>query len=161
MSNCGCGCNDSITSLTGADGESGTSVVIATAPRSGTTTVEYMYTANRLYTASDDIYNAGSGYSWSIMTVPAVPASNVVTLQVSAQINATDVHIVTATLLVGGAPVANVQAVQSCGTRESMVFNFQTSALTEGQAIAIKLLSDGVAVTPVLKSGLAVVNIYA
>lgn len=163
MANNGCGCADegNVTALQGATGNDGTSVIISTSPMSGVAAVHYMYTANRLYTASDDIYNSGNGYSWSVLgTVPSVPATNVITISMTAQINATDVHTVTATLLVGGAPVANLQAIQSCGLRESMSWNVQTSGLTAGQAIAIKLVSDGAAVTPVLKGGNVIMNIY-
>lgn len=157
---CNCGCTDSITALQGDTGRDGTSTVLATSPVSGAATVEYLYTANRLNTASNDIYNATAGYQWTIMTVPAVSASNVMTIQVSAQINATDVHTTTATLLVGGAPVANVSAVQACGVNERMTFQFQTSGLTQGSVVIIKLVSNGALVTPVLTGGLAVVNIY-
>lgn len=160
MSNCGCGCNDAITTTEGSAGRDGTSVVLSTSGLSGAASVEYLYTANRLSTASNDIYNTGAGYQWSILTVPAVSAANVMTLNVSAQINASDVHTVTATLLVGGAPVATVSAVQSCGINQSMNFNFQTSGLTTGSTVIIKLVSNGALVTPVLTSGNAIVNIY-
>lgn len=160
MSQCGCGCTNSITALEGARGESGTDTAVVTSPLSTTAAVHYLYTANRLNTASNDVYNTGSGYQWTIMTVPAVSASNVMTISVSAQINATDVHTVTATMLVGGAPVANVSAIQACGVNESMCFNFQTSGLTAGSVVIIKLVSNGALVTPVLTGGLAIVNIY-
>lgn len=161
MANCGCGCDDSVTALQGEQGNDGTSVVVETSPMSATAAVHYMYTANRLYTTSDDLWNGGSGYQWSVLgIIPAVPATNVITISMTAQINATDVHTVTATLLVGGAPVANLQAIQSCGLRESMCWNVQTSGLTAGQAIAIKLVSDGAASTPVLKGGNVIMNIY-
>lgn len=162
MATNGCGCADegNITALQGATGDDGTSVVVETSPMSGAATVQYRYTANRLYTSSDDIWNAGNGYQWSIMTVPAVAATNVINISMTAQINATDVHTVTATLLIGGAPVANLQAIQSCGLRESMSWNVQTSGLTAGQAIAIKLVSDGAAVTPVLKGGNVIIDLF-
>lgn len=161
MSSCNCGCTDSVTSLQGETGADGTSIVLATAPRSGIAAYEALYTSSRLSTSTDDIWNGGSGYTWSIMTVPAVDASNVMTISLTAQINATDVHIVTATLLVNGVALPNTAAIQSCGTRESLAWNVQTSGLTEGQTIAIKLLSDSAIVTAQFKNGLAIVNLYA
>lgn len=158
---CSCGCDDNITALQGAQGDDGTSVVLATTPRSGIAAYNAMYTSSRLNTSADDIYNGGNGYVWSIMTVPAVAASNVMTISLTIQINSTDVHTVTATLLVAGAALPNVGAIQYCGTRESMSWNVQTSGLTEGQTIAVKLLSDSAVVTAVAKGGLAIVNLYA
>jgi len=79
---------------------------------------------------------------------------------VEAQINATDVHVVTATVLVGGAPVANITAKLSCGLFASFAWNFELTNLAAGDVIAIKLLSDGVTATPLLKGGATKVEIY-
>ncbi len=160
--NCGCSCDESVTALIGATGSDGTSEVIATASLSTTAAVHYMYTANRLDTASNNVYAAGAGYEWSLITIPAVAASNIAIFDLTAQINATDVHTVTVTVLNtnSGAPVANISAIQACGLRESLAMRFQIGNVVQGDVFAVKILSDGAAVTPVLTSGNCQIDIY-
>lgn len=161
-----CNCNDcteNITALGGETGSDGTSTVISTSVLSTTAAVHSLYTANRLDSASNNVYAAGAGYQWSVVTIPAIAASNIAIFDFTAQINATDTHTVTVTVLNtnSGAVVANVSAIQACGVNESLAMRFQIGDVVEGDVFAIKFLSDGTTVTPVLTSGNCQIDLYA
>jgi len=158
MAGCGCGCDDNVQALQGSQGNDGTSTVLSTSSASGVAAVHYMYTVNRTNASSDNI--SGAGYQWSVLTVPAVPASNVLTFSLGSQINATDVHIVTVTVLKNGSPVANLGAVRNQGTKGGVSWRFQDSNASQGDAYIINFVSDTGGVTPTLTGANVQIDIW-
>lgn len=156
---CGCGCEGTvITALEGPAGSDGTTTGVVTGGFStSASTLEYVYTTNRASTSANAL-----DYDWSIITIPAVSASNVAIFDVMFQINATDVHNVTMTVLetLSGAPVAGISFVQNCGTREMMSARFEVANVTQGQIYALHLVSSDPAVSPSLRGGNARIDIY-
>jgi hypothetical protein len=101
-------------------------------------------------------------YDWTLITVPAVASANVALFDAMFQVNATDVHDVTVTVLntLSGAPVAGISFIQSCGTRELINVRFEIANVSENDVYALHIVSSDPAVTPTLKGGNARVDIY-
>lgn len=161
MSSCNCGCTDNITSLEGPQGSDGTSTEVVSTPISTVAAYHGLTTVRRLDTATDDIYNGGNGYAATLITIPTVAAANLMIVDFNAQINATDIHDVTVTILAGGVPVANLGRIQNCGTRESLSGRFEVGNVTAGTVYTLKFLSSSAVVTAVIRGGHFRTDIYA
>lgn len=156
-----CNCSDCttvITALTGATGSSGTSVGVTTGGFStSATSLEYVYTTNRLTTANNAL-----NYNWEVITVPAVPTANVAIFEVNAQVNATGSHTLTMTAIENGsgAPVPNVSCVQVCETSERVSWRFEVANVVQGQVYVISFVTSDLGVAPALRSGNTKIEIF-
>jgi len=159
MSNNGCNCGcESITALQGETGSDGSSVVIAATGYSGTAAVHLLYTANRASSASNAL-----DYDWSVITIPAIAASNIAVFNAMFAITATGTHTVTVTVIEtgSGAPVAGISYVQVCETSETINVRFQIANVTAGQIYAIHLATSDLGAAPALKGGNCQIDIFA
>ncbi len=159
MSNNGCNCGcESITALQGATGSDGSSTVVSTSGLSTTAAVHSLYTANRASSASSAL-----DYDWSVITIPAIAASNIAVFNAMFAITATAAHTVTVTVIEtgSGAPVAGISYVQVCETSETINVRFQIANVTAGQIYAIHLATSDPTVTATLKGGNCQIDIFA
>lgn len=156
--NCGCGCDENIRALEGETGSDGTSTVISTAVLSTTAAVHSLYTANRASTASNAL-----DYDWSVITIPAIAASNIAIFDAMFAITATGAHTVTVTVIEtgSGAPVSGISFAQVCETSETISARFQIANVTAGQIYAIHLATSDPTVTATLKGGNCQIDLYA
>lgn len=158
MADCGCGCSDSITITEGEQGNDGTSTVLSTSALSTTAAVHSLYTANRASTASTAL-----DYDWSVITIPAIAASNIAIFDAMFVVTATGAHTITVTVLEtgSGAPVSGISYAQVCDTSETINVRFQIANVTEGQIYAIHLATSDPTVTATLTGGNCQIDLYA
>jgi hypothetical protein len=160
-SNAGAGCN-SITVQRGATGDAGAGRTI-----DGVNVVSVKeVTVQRLDTSSDSINTAGVGYDWTVLTISdSIATTNTSEFETVAQIYATDVHLITASVLKNGVAVANITMKVTAATAiagatwTAVPFSFKLSNLRQNDVIKISYLSSSGAVGAVLKGAYADINI--
>ncbi len=153
LNNCSCTTIVSSVGPTGAAGAQG--VAGATGSQGATGAMPTTYTTSQAYTSTNDIYNGGAGYNYSISA--SMPAGTTAYFTITFLLSATAARTVTMYPIVNGVADTTKQfvvvmptALSSLSSVPVTISGFVTYAITN--TFQMKILADSATGTPVLKS---------